>query len=151
MDIVIKQYTRDQIAEVIEFERRLREEEADWGWEIDDAYREAVEQSFIDPRFEHSLSLIAYHDGRVVGRIDSAIVCSHFDGSTKAYLDWICVLKSCRHMRVAQRLMATLREKLKKVGASTLIAIIAHNEEALRFYHSLENAKIQDEGIWIDL
>ena len=41
-------------------------------------------------------------DGKVVGRIDSTKVCSHFDGSTKAYLDWICVIKSNRHRGVAQ-------------------------------------------------
>jgi hypothetical protein len=52
-------------------------------------------------------------DGKVTDRIDSTKICSHFDGSAKAYLDWICVIKSCRHKGVAQALMQTLRKELK--------------------------------------
>ena len=40
---------------------------------------------------------------------------------------------------------------MKEIGVNTLVGLIAHNEEAQRFYRSLPNAKIQDEGIWIDL
>ncbi len=151
MDIQIVQYTKKRIPDVIAFELQLRREEDVWGWAIDDAYRQAVENSFDDPRFRHSLSLLAYEGERVVGRIDSTLVCSHFDGSVKAYLDWICVLQSCRHQQVAQQLMAALRTQLRALGATDLVGIIAHNPESLRFYHALDNVKIQDEGIWIDL
>ena len=136
---------------MLDFERRLREEEPGWGWEIDGAYTAAVEKSFSDPRFTHSLSLLASVDGRVAGRIDSTLICSHFDGSVKAYLDWICVLQSQRHKGTAQALMTELRRRLKEAGADTLIGLIASNPEAQRFYRSLENAEIKDEGIWIDL
>ena len=78
-------------------------------------------------------------------------ICSHFDGSTKAYLDWICVIKSYRHKGVAQALMQTLRKELKAQGIDTLIGLIASNEDAQRFYRNLPNAEIKDEGIWIDL
>ena len=144
-------YTRERIGDVLDFERRLREEEDFWGWEIDEAYTAAVQQSFQDPRFAHSTSLLAYLDGRVVGRIDSTLICSHFDGSVKAYLDWLCVLKSQRHQGIAQALISELRRRLKEAGADTLIGLIASNPEAQRFYRSLENAIIRDEGIWIDL
>ena len=136
---------------MLDFERRLREEEDFWGWEIDEAYIAAVEKSFSDPRFAQSISLLAYVNGKVVGRIDSTLVCSHFDGSVKAYLDWICVLNSQRHKGIAQMLMAELRRRLKEAGADTLIGLIASNPEAQRFYRSLEKAEIKDEGIWIDL
>ena len=106
--------------------------------------------SFTNPAFDNSLSLLAYQDGKVVGRIDSTKICSRFDGSTKAYLDWICVIKSYRHAGVAQALMEALRQKLKEQGIDTLIGLIAANEEAQRFYRSLPNAQIRDEGIWID-
>lgn len=87
-----------------------------------------------------------------MGRIDSTLICSHFDGSTKAYLDWICVLKSHRHRGTAQALMTELRRILKEeCGADTLIGLIASNPEAQRFYRSLPEALIRDEGIWIDL
>ena len=45
--------------------------------------------------------------------------------------------------------MGALRKKLKSQGVDTLIGLIASNEEAQRFYRSLPNAQIRDEGIWI--
>lgn len=144
-------YTRERIGDVLDFEGRLREEEDFWGWKIDEAYISAVEKSFADPRFDHSVSLLAYADGKVVGRIDSTLLCSRFDGSVKAYLDWICVLRSRRHRGIAQALMAALRRRLKEAGADTLIGLVASNPEAQRFYRSLQNAEIRDEGIWIKL
>ena len=144
-------YTLERIKDALDFERRLREEENFWGWEINEAYISAVEKSFSDPRFSSSLSLLAYVDGKAAGRIDSTLICSRFDGSVKAYLDWICVLKSQRHKGVAQALMTGLRRRLKEAGADTLIGLIASNPEAQRFYRSLEHAEIKDEGIWIDL
>lgn len=147
----IKKYTKERISDVLQFEQDLRKEEHFWGWEIDEKYIADVTRSFESPAFDNSVSLLAYLDGKVVGRIDSTMICSHFDGSTKAYLDWICVIKSYRHRGVAQCLMETLRKELKNRGVDTLIALIAANDEAQRFYRSLKNAEIRDEGIWIDL
>ena len=90
----IKHYTKDRIPDVLQFEGDLRSEENFWGWEIDEKYMADVTARFDNPAFANSLSLLAYMDGKVVGRIDSTKICSHFDGSTKAYLDWICVIKS---------------------------------------------------------
>ena len=150
--IEIKEFTKGRIDDVIAFEHDLRREEDFWGWEIDDAYRKAVEDSFENPLFRASVSSLAYLDGKVVGRIDACLIPSHFDGSVKAYLDWICVLKSSRHMGIARALMAHLRKVLKETyHVDTLIGLIAANEDAHRFYRSLENALIRDEGIWIDL
>lgn len=151
MAIAIHRYTKDRIADVISFERRLREEETFWGWEIDDAYVASVTKSFEDVRFGDSLSLLAYENDRVVGRIDSTIIASHFDGSIKAYLDWICVVKSCRHMGVAQALLAALRSRLKEKGIKTLIALTAGNDEAQSFYKRVPDAQMRDVGIWIDI
>ena len=86
MDFIIERFTKDRIPDVLDFERRLREEENFWGWEIDGGYIQAVEKSFEDSAFEGSVSLLAYDGGRVVGRIDSTMIASHFDGSKKAYL-----------------------------------------------------------------
>ena len=147
----IKKYTKERISDVIAFELNLRKEEDFWGWEIDDQYIADVTRSFETPDFNNSLSLLAYIDDKVVGRIDSTMICSHFDGSTKAYLDWICVIKSYRHKDVAQELMSTIRTELKIRGVNTLIGLIASNEDAQRFYRSLPNSEIRDEGIWIDL
>ena len=151
MNLEVKRYTKDKIPDVLEFEKRLREEENFWGWEINDTYVQAVEKSFDDSAFSGSISLLAYDDDKVVGRIDSAMIASHFDGSKKAYLDWICVIKSYRHQGVAQRLLETLREILKNNHIDTLIALTASNEEAQRFYKNVPNSEMRDIGIWIDV
>ncbi|MBR3137698.1 MAG: GNAT family N-acetyltransferase [Clostridia bacterium] len=149
--IQVVPYTKADISDVLSFERRLREEEADWGWMIDDAYIAQVEKSFEGDTFRDALSYLAYLDGQVVGRIDGALIRSHFDGSTKAYLDWICVIKSYRHRGVGQALLGRLRQELKARGVDTLIALTASNEEAQRFYKSVPNSCMRDVGIWIDV
>lgn len=151
MDLVIERYTKDKIPDVLDFESRLREEENFWGWEINDAYIQAVEKSFDDSAFASSISLLAYENRKVVGRIDSTMIASHFDGTKKAYLDWICVIKSYRHLGIAQRLLETLREMLRENHIDTLIALTASNEEAQRFYKSIPNSEMRDVGIWIDV
>lgn len=151
MSIEIRPYTRERIDDVLRFERALRAEEDFWGWEIDENYVASVRRSFDDATFEDSISLLAYSEGRVVGRIDSSMISSRFDGSTKAYLDWICVLKSQRHRGVAQRLMEELRRLLAARGVDTLIALTAANDEAQRFYRALPDSQMRDVGIWIDI
>lgn len=147
----INTYTKDRIPDVLDFERRLRVEEDFWGWEIDSGYISAVEKSFDDPSFNDSISFLAYDGGKVVGRIDASLIASRFDGSKKAYLDWICVIKSSRHQGAAQQLMAELRALLKEKQISTLIALTAANEDAQRFYKSVPDSVMRDVGIWIDI
>ncbi len=147
----IQTYTREKIPDVLDFEKRLREEENFWGWEINSAYVSAVEKSFEDKSFDDAVSLLAYDDGAVVGRIDASLIASRFDGSKKAYLDWICVIKSSRHQGVARRLLESLRKVLKDRHIDTLVALTAANEEAQRFYKSNPNSEMRDIGIWIDI
>ena len=150
--MTIKEFTEKELDDVLAFERRLRAEEPDiYGWNIDEAYIENVRKTFRDRRFDAALSLLAYADDQVVGRIDSALIFSRFDGGVHAYLDWICVLPSYRHKGIAQALMRALRAALKEKGADELVGIVAGNEEAGRFYQALEGAKISDTGIWITL
>ncbi len=151
MTLLIMPYTRDRIEDVLRFERKLRDEEDVWGWEIDDAYIGKVTASFDDPSFADSVSFLAYAGQAVVGRIDASMINSRFDGAVRGYLDWICVLKSWRHRGVAQALLERLREELKARGADTLVALTAANEEAQRFYRSIPNSEMHDVGIWIDL
>ena len=150
-NIKVVRYTREKIPDVLQFEKDLRKEEDFWNWSIDEGYVQSVTKSFESGMFDNSISLLAYAGEKVVGRIDSSIIASHFDGSIKAYLDWICVIKSYRHRGIAQLLMTKLREELKEKGVETLVGLIAANEEAQRFYRSLPDALIRDEGIWIDI
>lgn len=150
-NIKVVRCTREKIPDVLQFEKDLRKEEDFWNWSIDESYVQSVTKSFESGMFDNSISLLAYAGEKVVGRIDSSIIASHFDGSIKAYLDWICVIKSYRHRGIAQLLMTKLREELKEKGVETLVGLIAANEEAQRFYRSLPDALIRDEGIWIDI
>lgn len=59
----IKQYTKERLQDVLQFERDLRAEEDFWGWEIDEKYIADVTASFENPTFSDSLSLLAYLDG----------------------------------------------------------------------------------------
>ena len=151
MNLTIKPYTKDKIPDVVDFENRLRQEEDFWGWEINEDYVKSVEKSFEDSAFDNAISLLAYDGEKVVGRIDATLIASRFDGTKKAYLDWICVIKSYRHKGAAQRLLEGLKEILKSKNIDTLIALTAANEEAQRFYKSIPNSEMRDIGIWIDI
>lgn len=144
-------YTKELIQDVLEFEHNLRKEEDFYTWNIDDKYITDVSSSFNNPYFNSSISLLAYIDGKVVGRIDSSMICSHFDGSIKAYLDWICVLPAYRHKGIGQGLLEELKKSLKELGIDSLIAITASNEEARHFYSSIPDSKMEDIAIWIDI
>ena len=149
----IKNFEKSDIERVIAFERELRRQEPDtYFWEPDDIYKTNLEQSFTDQRFNTSISFIALKEEKVIGRIDASLISSRSDASCfSAYMDWICVLKSERHNRVAQSLLSALKNECKRQGAGVLIALMANNDEAKRFYRNIENASIHDTGIWIDI
>lgn len=151
--ITVKMFEREDIQKVIEFEQELRKQEPNtYYWEPDENYVKQLEESFSDERFNTAVSLVAYKDDRVVGRIDASLISSRSDASCfSAYLDWICVLKNERHNKVAQALLDGLRKELKKQDVGLLIALMANNEEAQRFYNNVENASIHDTGIWMDI
>ena len=148
----IEQLSEAHLPALFAYERRLSVEEPGfYCWTEEAGYQDKVRASFRDERYENALSFVAMTEiGEIVGRVDAALIPSHFDGSIKAYLDWICVLKSYRHQGVAQALMAALCKELRLRGIDTLVGLIAANDEAQRFYRSMQNALIRDEGIWID-
>ena len=149
----LKTLEKEDVARVIAFEKELRSQEPDtYYWEPDETYQRQLEKSFADERFNTAISFLAIRNEKVIGRIDASILTSRSDASCcSAYLDWICVLKSERHNQVAQALLNLLKDACKERGVSVLIALTANNEEAQRFYKSIENASIHDTGIWIDL
>ena len=149
----IKSFEPEDVERVVAFERELREQEPDtYFWEPDEAYALQLKQSFSDPRFRNAISFLALKDGRVIGRIDASIISSRSDAACcSVYLDWICVLKSERHQRAAQALLNALRNECRERGAGVLIALMAENAEAQRFYRKIEGASIHDTGIWINI
>ena len=149
----IKRFEKEDIRRVMEFERELRRQEPDtYYWLPDETYERHLENSFEDPRFNTAISYIAVKDNSVIGRIDASLISSRSDASCcSAYLDWICVLKNERHRKVAQALLEAVRTECRKHGVTVLIALMAENEEAQRFYKNTEDASIHDTGIWMDI
>ena len=149
----IKAFEQDDVDRVIAFEQELRKQEPDtYYWEPDETYAGNLERCFDDPLFNTAMSFIALKNGCVIGRIDASLIASRSDASCcSAYLDWICVLKNERHRQVAQALLDALKAECKKRGAGILIALMANNEEAQRFYRSVKDASVHDTGIWIDI
>ena len=150
--IVIKKFEKKDIDRIIVFEKELRRQEPDtYFWEPDETYKRQLEQNFSDQRFNTALSFVAVKEDKVIGRIDASLISSRSDASCfSAYMDWICVLKSERHNKVVQKLLNALREECKTQGVGVLIALMANNDEAQKFYRSVEDASIHDTGIWID-
>lgn len=150
---VIEPLTRERIGDVLVFERELREQEPDtYFMDAGESYRRLLEHSFADSRFSNAVSLLAYEDGRVVGRIDAVLLAARSTaGCDCAYLDWLCVLKKERHQGIARLLLRELRRELQGRGVETLIAIMAHNPEAESFYRAVENASIHDEAVWMEI
>ena len=149
----VKTFEKDDLDRVIAFERELRKQEPDtYYWDPDAEYKEHLEQSFEDERFNTALSFIAVKEEKVIGRIDASLISSRSDAACcSAYMDWICVLKSERHHKVAQALLDRLKEACRQQGVGVLIALMANNGEAQRFYRSIGDASIHDTGIWIDI
>ena len=151
--VLIKRFEKEDIQKVSLFEKTLRQEEPDtYFWDPDEKYAASLEKSFTDPRFNTAISFIAIKDDKVIGRIDASIVTSRSDAVCySAYLDWICVLKSERHQKVAQKLLYALKEECKKQGVGMIVALMANNKEAQNFYNNIEGASIHDTGIWIEI
>ena len=152
-DFEIIPFEEKHIEMVLEYEKELRRQEPDtYYWEPDENYKNALVSSFSDDRFNTAVSFIAVRCEKVIGRIDASLIASRSDAACcSAYLDWICVLKSERHKKVAQALLNALRTELKARNVTLLIALMANNDEAQRFYKSVEGASIHDQGIWIDI
>ena len=149
----IKQFDKEDVQKVIDFEKELRVQEPNtYYWDPDEAYKNQLENSFEDERFNTAISFLAVNDNKVIGRIDASVISSRSDASCySAYLDWICVLKSERHNKVARSLLNALRTECKNRGIGVLIALMANNDEAQSFYKSVTDASIHDTGIWIDI
>ena len=149
----IQKFEKCDIEKVIAFEQELRKQEPDtYYWEMDEHYRMQLEKSFVDERFNTAVSMLAYKDEYVIGRVDASLISTRVDVSCcSAYLDWICVLKSERHHGIGQLLLKGLIEELNKHNVELLIAMMAGNDEAQSFYHSVENAEMHDVGIWIEI
>jgi hypothetical protein len=52
---------------------------------------------------------------------------------------------------IKHTLLNALRDECKRQGLGVLIALMANNDEAQRYYKAVEDASIHDTGIWMNI
>ena len=126
--VAVVPFTRERISDVLAFERELRRQEPDtFFMDAGESYRDLLERSFEDSRFTNAVSMLAWEDGRVIGRGDAVILAARSDAScSTAYLDWICVLKEERHRGVAQLVLQEVRPARDERGGGSILALNDH-------------------------
>jgi len=137
--------TLDNIELLVEFEQQARETEADIFVDGFDAvqFRKSTEDALGNPQFSNARCLLCVEDEKVIGRLDYCIISSlSFSGNIQVYVDWVYVLKECRHRGVAQFLFSQMEEMIKAMGISEYFLHMAENDEAMRFYGNVKGAEI---------
>ena len=143
--------TSENIDMLVKFEQDARISEPDIfieGFEAD-KFKEETLAAIKNPVFVSSRCMLCNNEeNQTVGRIDFSIVSSFsFGGNLQAYVDWIYVLKEFRHQGVAQFLLSEMEAYIKGMGIYEYFLLTAENNEAQRFYHSIEGAEIKTSEI----
>lgn len=140
--------TLENLDLLVQFEKDARLTEPDIF--IDDfdenIFRTETEKNLANPLFSSARCLICVDDNRrAIGRIDFAITSTFsFGGVSQAYVDWVYVLKECRHKGAAQFLFSQTEDYLKGIGVNEFMLLMAENPEAQSFYRSFAGAEIQN-------
>ena len=138
----------DNIDIIVRLEQDARDTEPDIFLEDFDAgkFKEETENALGNPLFASARCMMCVNDeGRAVGRIDFAMVTSFaFGGNTQVYVDWVYVLKEYRHKGIAQFLFAQMADYIKGLGIDEYFLLTAENDEAQRFYRSVDGAEIRN-------
>jgi len=132
---------------LIRFEKRARISEPDVFLNNfdEEKFKSETLLALRNPLFASARCLMCVDaDEEVIGRIDFSLLSSFaFGGDLRVYVDWVYVLKECRHKGVARFLFERMEEALAKLNINEYFLIAAENEEAQRFYDSLKGAKIE--------
>jgi len=136
---------------LVQFEKKARISEPEiFLSDFDEVkFRAETLHALKNPLFASARCLMcANKDGDVIGRIDFSIVSSFaFGGDLRVYVDWVYVLKEYRHKGIAQFIFKKMEEILATLGINEYFLIAAENEDAQRFYKSMENAKLEKQDI----
>jgi len=149
MDAVM--LSESNLDKLVRFEKRARISEPEiFLHDFDEEkFKNETLQALKNPLFTSARCLMCVDaDENVIGRIDYTLLSSFaFGGDLRVYVDWVYVLKECRHKGVARFLFEKMEEALIKLGINEYFLIAAENEEAQHFYSSLKNAKIEKQDV----
>ena len=107
--------------------------------------REGLRRRVKDPFYQNTISILAMENDQVLGRIEYHFYGCMQDGYRMAYVDWVYVLPEARHKGVAQGLFQEMEKDCRKHGINQYYLIRATNPNADKFYHSFENAELDEE------
>ncbi len=108
--------------------------------------REGLRRRVKDPFYQNTISILAMENDQVLGRIEYHFYGCMQDGYRMAYVDWVYVLPEARHKGVAQGLFQEMEKDCRKHGINQYYLIRATNPNADKFYHSFENAELDEES-----
>lgn len=131
-------------AQYIAYLKKALAEEPDMMW-IDQVDEEAILKCLGDPFYLNTKSIMAFDGENVVGRIEYHFYGCLQDGYRMAYVDWVYVLPSYRHSGIAQQLFKEFEKDCAANRINQYYLIRATNPGADKFYHSFENAELDDE------
>jgi len=141
----------ENVEMLVEFEKQARETEADIFIHAFDEteFKTETLKNLKNPHFDSAKCLMCVdEEKKVIGRLDFSIIPSFaFGGDIRTYVDWVYILKECRHKGVAQFLFGKMEAYLKELGINEYFLIAAENDEAQRFYRSLGNAEIAKQDV----
>ncbi|MBQ7336688.1 MAG: GNAT family N-acetyltransferase [Clostridia bacterium] len=115
-----------------------------WAEQVDEA---GIRARLNDPFYQNTPSILAFDGDQVVGRIEYHFYGCLQDGYRMAYVDWVYVLLEYRHKGIAQQLFKEFEKDCRRNRIDQYYLIRATNPNADRFYHSFENAELDDEPI----
>lgn len=112
--------------------------------------REGLRRRVKDPFYQNTTSILAMENDQVLGRIEYHFYGCMQDGYRMAYVDWVYVLPEARHKGVVQGLFQEMEKDCRKHGINQYYLIRATNPNADKFYHSFENAELDEEPFFTE-
>lgn len=138
--------TEDLIDELVEFESKARETEADvFTYEFDaSTYRNMLKIAY--SMTGENTVILAFLENKIIGRIDCMIQTSLMDFFRNGYIDWIYVLKDYRMQGIGKLLINEAEKYFVSKNVNNYYLFTASNEDAQKFYHQ-QNYKFEKKEV----
>lgn len=141
-----KKLTSDTVDSYIEYLKRAMREEPDM-MTAESVDEDGIKARINDAFYQRTPSILAIHNGQVVGRIEYHFYGCLQDGYRMAYVDFLYVLKEFRHRGTAQGLFQEFEKDCRENGIDQYYLIRAENQNANSFYHSFQDVELSQEPI----
>ncbi len=134
------------VGQYIAYLKKALSEEPDMMW-VEHIDETEIAARVNDPFYQNTPSILAFDGHDVVGRMEFHFYGCLQDGYRMAYVDWVYVLPEYRHKGIAQQLFKEFENECRANHIDQYFLIRATNADANKFYHSFENADLDDEPV----